>query len=380
MKKIYSLLFSLLVIGGSAMAAPKISEENINYGYGDAFIFVEGGVEFAVYPDGQFDFFFNSQRNGYNVNVVTPQVNISFNAGHNYDPFVQYDDFGAVIQIENVPVFYDYYGRIIQAGNVYVSYNNFGRISRIGGLRLHYNRYNQYVNYSGFINAYNPYYVYRPWHNYYVRPHAHYAIVHHQPYRAYYNPTRVTYNYHVNYYQTHYINNNRYQRSYYRPGEKVTSYHRGSRTSQVRDTAPQKFNSDYSVATRMDDRQEGRSNSNSRRTAVETKQRYSTNASISRGSNSNVSTPVKRNNTSTRNTRSVAKQTAEAPQQRQDGRDTFRSTTRNSAVNTARNEVRTSAPSSRSTQRSATVQSSNRASAPQASSASSSRSSRGRGN
>lgn len=380
MKKFYSILFSLLVIGGSAMAAPKISEENINYGYGDAFIFVEGGVEFAVYPDGQFDFFFNSQRNGYNVNVVTPQVNISFNAGHNYDPFVQYDDFGAVIQIENVPVFYDYYGRIIQAGNVYVSYNNFGRISRIGGLRLHYNRYNQYVNYSGFINTYNPHYVYRPWHNYYVRPQAHYAVVHHRPYRAYYNPTRVTYNYHVNYYQTYY--NNGYQRSYYRPGEKVTSYHRGSRTTQVRDTSPQRFNSDYSVATRMDDRKEARSNSSSRatRTAVNTKQSSSSNISESRGRNSNVSTPVERSNTTVRDTRSVAKQTPAAPQKRQVTRDNSRSTTRNSAVNTARSEIRTSTPSSRSTGRSATVQSSNKASAPQTTSSSGSRSSRGRGN
>ena len=36
------------------------------------------------------------------VQINTPGVNISFNAGHDYEMYVQYDDYGAVIQIEDV--------------------------------------------------------------------------------------------------------------------------------------------------------------------------------------------------------------------------------------------------------------------------------------
>ena len=287
MKKFYYFLFSLLVIGGSALAGPKISEENINYRYGDSFIFVEGGIEFAVYPDGQFDFFYNSRGNGYNVNVVSPGMNMSYNAGYNYDPYVQYDDFGAVIQIEHVPVFYDYYGRIIQAGNIYITYNQFGRVARIGGLHLYYNPYNQFTHYTGYINSYNRFYVAKPWHYHYMRPNPQFAVVYHQPYRAFYTPSRVTYNYHVNYYNTYY-NNGGYKKSYYRPGQQATSYHRGHRTDQERDLRPQRFNSDYSVATRGDDdRREIRSNS--------TVERSRTRASVNKSRSATSANEVSRN-------------------------------------------------------------------------------------
>lgn len=229
MKKIY-VFFALLVIGFSARAAV---DDDYRNAYGEAFIFVEGGVEFAVYPDGQFDFYFDPRHPGYSVNVSTPNLNFSYNSGYNYDPFVQYDDFGAVIQIENVPVYYDYYGRIIQAGHISISYNHFGRLARVGHLHLHYDHYNHFTHYTGYINRHNPYYVYRPWHRHYMRPQAHFAIVYHQPYRAHYHPERMNYGHYKKYYKKHYRND--FRRSYYRPGDRVASYHRGRRTATQRD-------------------------------------------------------------------------------------------------------------------------------------------------
>ncbi|MEG9326905.1 hypothetical protein V6B16_03065 [Salinimicrobium catena] len=229
MKKIYAF-FAFLVIGFSAKAAVA---DNYRNSYGEAFIFVEGGVEFAVYPDGQFDFYFNPRHTGYSVNIATPHVNFSYNSGYNYDPFVQYDDFGAVIQIENVPIYYDYYGRIIQAGHVNISYNHFGRLSRVGHLYLHYNHHNHFTHYTGYINRYNRHYVYRPWHRHYVRPQAHFAIVYHQPYRAHYHPERMGYGHYKNYYKKHHKKN--FKRSYYRPGDRVATYHRGRRSTAQRD-------------------------------------------------------------------------------------------------------------------------------------------------
>ncbi len=225
MKKFY-LIIAFLTLGLTATAATPSFGSPYR---GEAFIFVERGVEFAVFPDGQFDFFFNPRGN---FNRIPSHINYSFNSGYNYGPFIQYDDYGAVIQIENVPVYYDHYGRLIQAGRVRIGYNHLGMVDRIGNMFLHYNFYNQLTHTSGFINSRNASYVYRPWHDHYVRPYT-YSVVYHQPYRLYYTPTRMKYSYYRNYYETHYYNNNFHQR-YYSPGDPVTSYHRGRRVDSPR--------------------------------------------------------------------------------------------------------------------------------------------------
>src|SRR5690606_13176806 len=84
---------------------------------GTKVIFVEGGIEFSVFPDGQFDFVYLGHTNT-EVSISTPNVAVSFNSGYNYDAYVQYDSYGAVIQIEDTPIYYDHYGRIVRAGSV----------------------------------------------------------------------------------------------------------------------------------------------------------------------------------------------------------------------------------------------------------------------
>ncbi len=66
--------------------------------YGNSFTFVERGVTFAVFQNGEFDFYIN-QRNGVNFGYRSRGVNITFNSGYNYDTFVQYDDSSAVCLI-----------------------------------------------------------------------------------------------------------------------------------------------------------------------------------------------------------------------------------------------------------------------------------------
>jgi hypothetical protein len=230
MKNLFLILAAFLLTGGTALAetTTTTSAKNIDHvnrlykGYGNSFIFVEQGIEFAVFPDGQFDFNVNTYGPNFGAHVNLGNVSISFNTGYSYDAYVQYDDYGAVIQIENIPIYYDYYGRITQAGNVHISYNRFGRIYRIGGLYVHYNRYNRYSHYTGYINVYNRHYVYRPWHNYYVIPSVNYCVVYHRPYRQYYAPVR--YNYHRPY------------RNNSRPRSQV-SYTSGRRTSVAQNTA-----------------------------------------------------------------------------------------------------------------------------------------------
>lgn len=196
MKRIV-LLASIILTGFTAVASTTTnSETTATYmnGYGNSFIFVEGGIEFSVFPDGQFDFNILGNRSNLNVSIGSPHVNISFNSGYDYNTYVQYDEYGAVIQIENTPIYYDYYGRITRAGNVNIYYNNGGYLSRVGGLYVHYNRYNVFSHCSGFINIYNRHYVYRPWHRYYSMPAYDYRVVYSRPYRQYYEPVRYSYN------------------------------------------------------------------------------------------------------------------------------------------------------------------------------------------
>jgi hypothetical protein len=259
MKKLATLVFSFLLLGITAKATTNTSEvceghTVINRYDGNTYIFVENSVEFSVFADGQFDFAYVGPNYGSQVQISTPNVNVSFNSGHNYEMFVQYDDYGAVIQIENVPVYYDEYGRITQAGEVDIRYNN-RRIVRVGGLYVHYNNYGHYVSYTGFINTYNQFYVYQPWHMYYMRPIYTSCIVYDYPYRRYYSPYRYSYNHHINYYNNRhrraYVNG---RRSFHRPGSRV--HHRDGRIVQNRDFKPTRRNTMVAEHGRRDSQNE----------------------------------------------------------------------------------------------------------------------------
>ncbi len=198
MKTKLLLLATVLVVGFGVQASTfKIENSSINYynnDYGDSFTFVERNVTFAVFQNGEFDFYINprNQRSGFGVNYQGNGVNISFNSGYDYDAYVQYDDYGAIIQVEDIPIYYDYYGRVNRIGNTHITYDS-GRLVRIGGLHVYYNRQGYYSHYSGYINNYNRNYVFHPYHNYFIRPLFDFRIVSYNPYRNHYYPTRYTY-------------------------------------------------------------------------------------------------------------------------------------------------------------------------------------------
>ncbi|MCB0460725.1 MAG: hypothetical protein KDC74_12035 [Flavobacteriaceae bacterium] len=195
MKRTVLFLVAILSLSiPTAVFATTKSDVSTNtryYGYGDSFTFTEHGITFAVYPNGEFDFYLNP-RTGIHANVNLGNVNISYNSGYDYDAYVQYDEYGAIIQIEDIPIYYDYYGRINRAGSVRIYYNN-NRVVRVGGLHVYYDRFGHYTHCTGYINIYNRHYVYHPYHNYFVRPFYYNTIVSYKPYRKYYNPYRYSY-------------------------------------------------------------------------------------------------------------------------------------------------------------------------------------------
>jgi hypothetical protein len=196
MKNKLFLFATFVLVSFGTFASTKSAENNTTYNpyynqYGDSFTFTERGITFAVFQNGEFDFYMNP-RNGVSFGIHSNNVNISFNSGYNYDAYVQYDNYGAIIQIENIPIYYDYYGRVTRIGSVNIDYS-YGRLVRLGGLRVHYDHYGHYVNYSGYINRYNRHYVYHPYHNYFARPLFDFRIVSYKPYRNHYKPIRYKY-------------------------------------------------------------------------------------------------------------------------------------------------------------------------------------------
>ncbi|QLG47122.1 hypothetical protein [Costertonia aggregata] len=193
MKKLV-LLLSAVVLGTTGIMAStledKVATRNA-YRFNNSFIFVENGITFSVYPDGEFDFYIDNRVNiGANVNFG--RTNITFNSGFDYSPFAQYDDYGAVIQVENVPIFYDFYGRVNQIGNININYRN-GRVNRLGGMYVFYNNRGIYSRHTGFINVYNRNYIYRPFHRFFARPAVGLCLVYNRPYRRFYQPIRYTF-------------------------------------------------------------------------------------------------------------------------------------------------------------------------------------------
>jgi hypothetical protein len=230
MKNFKTLLLLLLTIATVNAAKTDTPESTNQTRYnGKAYIFIEGGVEFSVFADGQFDFVYLATQQSNMLSFNTPSVFLSFNAGQDYETYLQYDDYGAIIQIEDVPVYYDVYGRIIQAGEVEISYRN-RAISRIGGLQIYYNSYGDYDYYTGYINSYNRFYSYRPWHVFYLRPMYSNCIVWNIPYRRYYTPIRYSYYNHLRYYNNRatntYINA---RREFISPGSRI--HYRNGRTA-----------------------------------------------------------------------------------------------------------------------------------------------------
>ncbi len=255
--KRFILPLAVLFIGVFVTRAGTFKKTAITpFNYGNSFIFVENGVTFSVYPDGEFDFYINN-RLPVGVPVNAGYGNVTFNTGFNYNAFVQYDDYGAVIQVENVPVFYDFYGRVRRIGGINIWYRD-GRVRRLGGLRVFYNPVGGFDYFTGYINVYNRFYVYRPFHRFFIRPAVGFCQVFPSPYRRYYHPVRYTY-------YSPYVHN--YRRPYVRVGETYRHFDRSRTRSRI-------YRNDRRVAVHHDGR---RSTTRDRNTATYTRRSVATN-------------------------------------------------------------------------------------------------------
>ncbi len=165
MKKITFLVASILLFGGGVANATEknnFSHERrlpVDFRNAEPIVFTERGVEFFVFPDGQFDFntrpstgadmyYKPSRRSAVNKTYGAPA---SFRNG-NYGVKVEHDNMGRVRRIGNVMINYDSNDRIKRVGSVYMTYNRYA-LEQVGGLQIIYNRRGQIVDMVGTVKG-----------------------------------------------------------------------------------------------------------------------------------------------------------------------------------------------------------------------------------
>lgn len=159
MKRIILLAAAILVLGTAANAsqANNLFRESTKtrFSFNDPIAFTERGIEFFVFPNGEFDFntettnsdvYYKEGRRNANRTYGAPGSN--FNSGVR----IEHDASGKVRRIGNVFVNYDAQDRIKRIGSVYMTYNRFA-LTQIGGLKITYSRNGQILNVWGKVKG-----------------------------------------------------------------------------------------------------------------------------------------------------------------------------------------------------------------------------------
>ena len=161
MKKITLLVASIFLFGG--IVANAIERNNrrfpVDFRNADPIVFTERGVEFYVFPDGQFDFNTRPSTGDmyYKQGRRTSAVNKTYGSpangqNRNYGVKVEHDYNGRVRRVGNVMINYDANDRVKRVGSVYMTYNRYA-LDRVGDLQIIYNRRGQIVDLVGAVKG-----------------------------------------------------------------------------------------------------------------------------------------------------------------------------------------------------------------------------------
>jgi hypothetical protein len=134
------------------------------YHHAQPILFLERGIEFIIFPNGDFDFNTASDTYGYDDmyyrtkntrrgSMTSPGNLPRHNVYRPRGVQVIHDHYGNVRRVGNVFVNYDYYGRVKRIGSVYIRYNR-NRLVQVGGMRLKYNKHGKLIKKYGHVNRY----------------------------------------------------------------------------------------------------------------------------------------------------------------------------------------------------------------------------------
>ena len=175
MRKITLLVASTILVGSMAFASenPVFSDNNgrnprhyVDYRNAEPIMFMERGIEFYVFPNGEFDF--NTRPSGPRRTVVNTtygapgvRTTTTYYGPANYGVRIEHDNFGRVRRVGNVFINYDGYNRVKRVGSVNRRYNSFA-LTQVGGLRIFYNRRGHIIDVAGYVNGASHAYAYNP--------------------------------------------------------------------------------------------------------------------------------------------------------------------------------------------------------------------------
>ncbi|MBD0822798.1 hypothetical protein [Aestuariibaculum marinum] len=164
------LLFAGMLFSTNSVMALDLNKTTINtpnhYRYVQPVTFVENGIEFSIFPDGNFDYEFlynttyynsNSRRSSINASYSNPRVSVNYTSTSPNRNFISRDRNGTIRDIGNIPINYDRTGNVTQIGSVFIGYGR-GKnatLNRVGGLTVNYNSWGQIVSTKGYVNSNN---------------------------------------------------------------------------------------------------------------------------------------------------------------------------------------------------------------------------------
>lgn len=155
------LLLAVLFLGGITAQANAVTdldhttERGIRYNQPQSITFVERGVKFVVFTNGQFDFASLSNQ----VQTSGRRGQGYYAPGHSYGvtysyssrDFVKRNRYGDVYKVGRNYVDYNRYGHVDQIGSVNLRYRN-GQLVRVGDMKIIYNRRGYIVDLVGYVH------------------------------------------------------------------------------------------------------------------------------------------------------------------------------------------------------------------------------------
>ncbi|WP_333877789.1 hypothetical protein [Flavobacterium sp.] len=168
MKKITFLVATVLLLGNMAKASEVMKtsdeEKRTRYSFDEPISFMERGVEFFVFPNGDFDFNTRPQdsQGDYFYRTAGKRGTVAVaRRPINYGIRIEHDSFGRVRRVGNTFINYDSRDRVSRIGSVYMRYNRFA-LTQIGGMKIIYNRRGDIVDTIGSVKGWrNDAYVYQ---------------------------------------------------------------------------------------------------------------------------------------------------------------------------------------------------------------------------
>ncbi len=152
MKKGLLFILGMLMMVSTAEASDgvKTSSKMGYYKYRNAkpIQFVEKGIKFYIFPNGELDFNTHS-RTRYSTRYMHRNGNRYNRRTSSHRVHISRDYYGRVRRVGSVFINYNRYGKVSRVGSVFIDYYH-RKMTNVGGLRIRYNRFGE-VAYFGHV-------------------------------------------------------------------------------------------------------------------------------------------------------------------------------------------------------------------------------------